>query len=264
MRSLHLALAVLLVTMGATGGLAVDIRDYDFESGIPSDFSVFKAPGAESMWTVETDSGELKVAKDTDNGTIHPLYLYAGIASDFMLEGDFTVTTDFRLPIYPFPGGIKLNDSWLDTVEDPASGSGMLGILRFRTGSDHPNNDFVEAWNGGPLNATTSSIIDGEYRLTRTGSTMTAEISNGGGFDTVWTGAGYTGPAFVRLYGTQGKNPGSGTRSTTELDIRFDNLHIEADAIVPEPSTFAMAALGILGLFLVGKRRGNGKPLIKR
>jgi hypothetical protein len=53
----------------------------------------------------------------------------------------------------------------------------------------------------------------------------------------------------------QGAN--SGPRSTTAMDVEFDNLEIFADGIVvvPEPSSLALAVVGLLSVAYLRKNR---------
>jgi hypothetical protein len=59
----------------------------------------------------------------------------------------------------------------------------------------------------------------------------------------------------LNLSGTQGAN--SGARSTTAMDISFDDLSVQADTIigVPEPSTYALFGFAFAGLLAVRARK---------
>ncbi len=67
-------------------------------------------------------------------------------------------------------------------------------------------------------------------------------------FTTLASVNGSADPMTVQLFASQGKNVAELDRSMTSLDISFDNLIIDADAIIPEPSSIALLAAGLLSL----------------
>jgi len=256
MRSLLSGLAVLGLAMGVVGQVSAETRTYNFESGIDSDFSMFKTEGV--GWTVATDSGELRIAKPEDDLSVDPgRFVTAGIRSDYFLAGDFMVTVDFRLVDFSFPGTrFMLNESILGTW--PEEGGASFMVLRFKEDDSEPDN-YVEVYDTtGPHGKVYSSVTQGKYRVWRQGNLLVGEISSGGGsFTEVWSGIGYTEPAQVSVYAAQGLQGGT-QRSSTSLDIGFDNLDVQADAFVPEPSAFTLVMLGFVGLTLTACRRRTG------
>ena len=112
------------------------------------------------------------------------------------------------------------------------SDEGLIEILRLRLGS--LNLMEVFAVPGGVLGIQGSTLTSGRYRITRIGSTLTALFSEPGSesFTTLASMDGLSGPFRIQPFAAQGTNGGGSPRSTTALDISFDNLVIEADQIL--------------------------------
>ena len=80
-------------------------------------------------------------------------------------------------------------------------------------------------------------MSEGRYQLTRTGDTIAGSYALTGenDFQPLGTLDMFLGPIFVELKVTQGRNRFDVPRSTTAMDIGFDNLVIEADTITAVP-----------------------------
>ena len=235
-----------------------ELLTFDFNSGYGPNFSVRNDGG---LWTVGSDGSALRISKPADDGSFNGQgQIWGGIKSIFSLEGDFSVTVDFTLHDFPFPGGefalAKLNESVLGVFPD---NGGVFEVLRFRQGTAM---DLIEAFVAPPgiaLGWPDSSLTTGQYRITRSESTYSGWYAIAGSTEFVSLGSygGSLEPVHVQLFGVEGMN--GGYRSTTSFDIGFDNLVIQADRIngtVPEPSTFAMfMGLGGMGLIAAWRRR---------
>lgn len=243
---------------------------YDFDSGPGPDFSTFTSfdPGGtgpdSSLWTVDTDGPNVRIAKAADNGSIKShQFLGAGIKSRFKIDGDFTVTVDFTLHTFPFTStSPQLNESLLATKTDVS----LFEVLRFRRSGDLDKAEVYANPPGTGLGVRGTNLMEGKYRITRSGSTISGLIDSpaGDSFSEIASLTGFSGPMTIQLFAAQGKDSPTSPRSTTALDISFDNLIIEADSIlqpVPEPSTYALAAIGLLGIGIVGWRRRTSRTI---
>ncbi len=258
-----LLLSVCVAVPRARGELIV----FDFDNGPGSSFTTVNSGG---LFTLDLDGPTFRVSKASDSGTFDPTgFVSGGIRSVFSVVGDFTATVDFTLhnvPINP-AGTVALNESLLTVLSMPdPTHVGDFSVLRFTVNGG----SFVEVFGtpGGPAGAVPSSQIEGRYRIERMGTTLTGLIAPAGSdvFTTVGSFSGFTSPAFqVQLSGTQGTDVVGGNRSTTALDVSFDNLIIEAQGItgmVPEPASLVSAALGLVGLAgYAGWRRVRSRRL---
>jgi len=200
---------------------------FDFNSGIDlASFSVFNVG---ELFTISTEGQDLRISKPADDGTVLPEgWLSAGIVSRFTIDGDFMVTVDFTLHDFPpTPSNSRVNESLLAVMSD----EGLFEILRLSLG----NLNLIEVFAapGGVLGIQDSTLTSGRYRITRIGSTLTALFSEPGSesFTTLASMDGLSGPFRIQPFAAQGTNGGGSPRSTTALDISFDNLVIEADEI---------------------------------
>ena len=230
---------------------------FDFDSGPGPNFAVSNDGG---LWTVDTDGPDLRISKPADDGTFRPNgFVAGGITSNFTMAGDFTVTVDFALHDFPGASGIYgLNESLLIAR---SSSNEFFEVLRFRAGDGNKIEVFA-APPGTALGVMDSTITNGRYRIQRSGSTVTGSFAPTGSssFTSLATVAGFPDPMLVQLVGVQGRNVPTAGRSTTALDISFDNLVVEADHIegyVPTPSTFVgLISMGLMGaLGYVWRRR---------
>ena len=201
---------------------------FDFNNGIGRAF----CPGnAGNLFTLGLTGPDFRVTKPADDGSFTPNGFVSGnITSNFFLTGNFKVTVDFGLPNFPpaAPGSEPLNESILGVN----SATETFLVLRFR----RAGSDDIEAYGGavGPINTTPSSLSSGRYQIERVGNTITGRFAPTGSdtFTTLGSANGYTSPEFqIALSGTQGINVAGAARSTTALDVTFDNLIVEADGV---------------------------------
>lgn len=100
--------------------------------------------------------------------------------------------------------------------------------------------------------ARSSSLTSGRYQLQRSGSTITVSFADLGSSSFTQLGSvdGFPDPMGIQLFAAQNRNAVGSPRSTTSLDISFDNLTVVADQIqyVPEPSTLVLLGMSAFGL----------------
>ena len=246
----RLASCMVLVLVIGAGRATATIHTFDFDSGPGPNFSVWNDGG---LWTVDTDGPNLRISKPADDGTYRPNgFVAGGITSHFTMGADFTVTVDFTLHDFPSAGiPTGLNYSMLIAR---SSSDFFFEVFRYR--SEFGDNIAVfAAPPGAGLGLTHSTITSGRYRIQRSGSTLTGSFAPDGSssFTSLATVGGFSDPMQVQLVGVQGRNLATDSRSTTALDISFDNLVVEADSItgvIPEPSSLAIWSL--LGLTFGG------------
>ena len=243
-----MVLGLLTILFGLLGAHPAWASTFDFSAGLGSDFSVVNEGG---LWTVSTAGGDLQLFKGPDDGSVSPSSPIAGgVLSNFLVAGDFTITVDFLLTDFPeTTGATQLNESILQLV---SSSSGSFSVLRFRVGAA----DLLEAFVTSAIGARGSMLTTGRYRITRSGASLAASIAAGtsGVFDPIGSASLTSAPLAIRLLGLQGAN--SGPRSTTALDISFDNLEV-LGTIVPEPSIPLLLGCALLG---IATRRSRTTP----
>jgi hypothetical protein len=246
------SLAALLLLAAASQTTArAETAFFNFDSGIGS---AFTTENSQNLWTLDTDGPAFRVSKSADDGSVAPNeFIFGGIHSEFALLGNFTVTVDFTHNNFPFagPNSIALNESALSVSGTTPELS--LSVLRYSTATASR----LEAYSSAPIGDRDSSLSAGRYRIERSGSTLTGSFAALGSdtFTTLGSVSGVTSSQFtVGLTAVQGAN--SGPRSTTALDITFDNLSIQADAIVPvpEPSVFLLSTTGVIAFVALRRR----------
>lgn len=251
---LYVVVAVLLAEVTAEAALV-----FDFDSGLGPNFSVWNDGG---LWTVDTTGTNLRISKPADDGTFRPTgFVAGGVSSNFILAGDFTVTVDFTLHDFPSAGiATGLNESLLIAR---SSSDSFFEVFRYR--SELGDNIAVfAAPPGAGLGLTHSTITSGRYRIQRTGSTLTGSFADAGSssFTSLASVDGFTDPMQVELVGVQGRSVVDGSRSTTAMDISYDNLVVEADnitGVVPEPASFTVWSLIVLIFAGAGWHRGRNR-----
>jgi hypothetical protein len=252
-----LAAGVLLCGTATTHA---ETMTFDFDSGFGSSFQTVST---DNLFTVDNAAGTVHVFKGSDDPSQRPNpneFISGGVRSNFTLVGDFSVTVDFLLNNFPVAGTNQLNESVLSTASsiDPNDFGLMLRFTLFGNGQ------LVEGFTdtGGPLGTMGESTNTGKYRLVRTGSLLSGSYSSGNSsFLTLFSGDPVaTDPFVLTLVAVQGAN--AGQRSGTALDISFDNLVVEADAIempavVPLPGTLGLLGLGLAGLGIARRRQAR-------
>ena len=115
-----------------------------------------------------------------------------------------------------------------DSILMAKSSGGLFNVLTLRVGD--PKRIGVSA-KGTLLGMKKSVIMSGRYRIQRSGSTVTGSFAATGSssFISLASVDGFDGPMQIGVVAQQAGPPGG--RSTTALDISFDNLIVEADRI---------------------------------
>ena len=217
---------LLLAICGSSSGTTIT---FDFDSGIDlASFSVFNVG---ELFTISTEGQDLRISKPEDDGTVLPLgFLLGGIESTFTIDGDFSLTVDFTLHDFPPTGGpcCPLNEALLRVESEDGSMGFMIYRLRIVDGN------LLPVWldGVGVIGEQSTTLTSGRFRITRSGTTLAGWFSETNGeFIQLGSASGWGGSSRVRLYVAQGKSVSGISRSTTPLDISFDNLVIEADQI---------------------------------
>lgn len=250
---------VSLVFLGAAGRANADTASFDFSSGIGPYFSVFNGSGnfpaldqPGGLFNVATNSSGIDVSKPADNGTISPVNAVgAGIRSTFSVVGNFSITVDFTLNDFPIPNQSEgLNESWLSVISMDYRSD--VSVLRY----NYPSaGNLIEGWTDPSeigFGIQNSSSMSGRYQLQRSGSTITALFADpdSSSFTQLASVDGFPDPMKIQLFAAQNRNVGGDPRSTTSMDVSFNNLNVVADQIqgIPEPSTFVLFGIGAFGL----------------
>ncbi|MHC4609696.1 MAG: hypothetical protein ACYS7M_05055 [Planctomycetota bacterium] len=202
---------------------------FDFDSGVDlTNFTVFNVG---ELFTITTEGPELRISKPEDDGTVLPLgFLLGGIQSTFTIDGDFSVTIDITLHVFPPTGGpcCPLNEALLRIEWEDES----MGFMIYRIRMVDSNN--ISTWvdGVGVIASQPSTLTDGRLRILRSGTTLSTWFSEGDGeFIQLVNVTAWDGPFRVQPFVAQGKSVSGISRSTTAIDISFDNLVIEADQI---------------------------------
>ena len=255
MKRLILCVAVVVVLVGISEQAVAVIIVEDFSGGIqPQRWDILRRDAAGAPWTVTApDSfGGLQLSKAADSDPL--LYsCVGGIASRFQLIGDFSVAVDFNLVDFPEPNTSGWNEAILRVG---FSGTPFFAdldffeILRY-TESNNAQKQWVLGWSSQPppysaFGLAPDPTLQGSFSITRSGGTLSAWIDRGEGPVLVGseTSTMFTGLANIQLVALQ--QPGlTFPRPSTSLDVRFDNLVVEADSItvIPEPSSLIVWSL---------------------
>lgn len=241
---------LLLISSIATARAAIICGD--FNDGIDELlWETYSFGASDAPWNilVPPPGGKLRVSKGSDTDSLTALNeLDAGIRSKFTVEGDFSISVNFELLDFPLSNSGGWNEIFL-RVASEESGS-FFETIRGASDTGH----FVEAYTnvGGQiigLTGTTSS--NGVLGVDRTGQQMTAWVDFGEGRETLGDlfSEQFEGAMLIELFAAQVPDGISGfPRSSTALDVRFDNL-----CIIPEPASVILFGLG--GLVLARKRK---------
>ena len=248
-------------------GIAATIVE-DFSGGVPlSRWEVIRRNDATGApWTIDASeaNGWLQISKtaDTDNSTP---YCRGGIRSRFRLVGDFSASVSFELVDFPVTDSWGWNEAVLSVafpdLPDPL-GENFFEVLRW-TRNDTPEGQWSEGWSSQPrpyrsFGVNPDPTFQGDFIITRQAQTLSAWIDRGAGPILIGSqsSASFAGPAVVDLLAVQWLDlEHDNARPQTSLDVRFGNLVMEADSIVPEPSTIALLCMGAVGLLAYAWRR---------
>jgi|GEM_PF-2533118 serine/threonine protein kinase len=201
---------------------------FDFDTGPRPNFTAFDDA---ELFEIDTDGPDLRITKSADEGSVNASeWVNAGVQSNFTIDGDFLITIEFSLANFPPAGGDdRMNESLLAVV---AADSGTFQIVRYR----HGKSNQIESYSIAPVKhvsgvAQNSGVSSGQFRIARTGTTATAFYAAAGSssFTPIGNATGLSGPVRIRAFAAQGRQ--SGLRSTTALDVSFDNLVIQAAKI---------------------------------
>ncbi len=216
---------------------------FNFESGVGSQLSTLTSS---NLWSLGTEGPDFRVTKSTDDATVlRNDFIAGGLTTKFALTGNFLITVHFTHFQFPpaGPDSRALNESVLGVSGN--TNSEVFLVLRFRFGA----NNQIEAFGGAgvPIGVRDSSLSNGRYQIERVGETLTGRFAEGGSevFTTLGSSGGYVSSQFlVSLNAVQGFNASGVPRSSTALDIAFDNLTIQADGfVVTTPPQIRTASL---------------------
>ena len=193
------------------------------------------------------------VVPSTASGGIVTLYhaVSVGAGAPFVaLNTDFAVTA-------PGANGFATHDTFSFSLQSTTFAS--LININFQPSTSNPTGQDEISYTVGGITTTTGNLItlNGSYHLaltvTAATKTFTATISqSGGGTSTSFSGSLATASIapsavgeVVALWNLANKTATSGAyQSAGDNSLIFDNLAVT----VPEPSTYAMMALGLVGL----------------
>jgi len=223
-------------TVSVAGVLRGESLSFDFDGGLGQHFDIVNDSG---LWNFDTAGTSMRIHKPADDGSTLPTGFVRGkVRSRFTIDGDFSVTVDFAHNDFPISANqFGLNESILAVVSES---DGLFEILRFNIGDGR---EFIETFTVPPeipgfvVADERSDISQGRYRLMRADGTISGWYALDGVSDFQPLGSlePFLGPVFVELTATQGTNRPDTLRSMTAMDIGFDNLVIDADAITVMP-----------------------------
>ena len=198
---------------------------FDFDSGIDDNFTVV----SDGPWTLDMDGPTLRISKPSDDESLDTNPSAGGVHSNFLLEGDFTITVDFNLINFPQTGhSSKYNLAAISVYGEDVQ-------FQFYRIHASPNNK-VTAWfysssENERVGHFDSQAYNGEFQIIRSGSIVTARLSG----QTIGSYPSFTTePVQLDLLAIQSHGPNSEYRASTEMDVSFDNLYVEADSITPQ------------------------------
>ena len=248
--------AVALICGIAAPVAAAIIRVEDFSEGISAaQWEIVREDAAGAPWTITApdSDGRLRISKlaDTDSLTAS-MHRRAWIRSRFYLIGDFSVFTDFELIEFPGTNTDGWNEALLrlgTTTNAPIEYAFMT--LRFSSQGDAQYSEgFSTEPTAHPIGMNADSTVIGRLGVTRQGQTLSAWIDRGVGPVLLGsaTSANFEAPMNVQLMAAQMAAGSPQVRPSTAIDVRFDNVVMEAEGIVPEPSTVILFSIGALGV----------------
>jgi hypothetical protein len=246
MRTVLLSLIFLLTCAFSVPAKAATFND-DFSGGIRPEFwDIVHDDATDAPWVIAApDSfGGLQVSKAADSDPLcrRPS---GGITSRFQFIGDFSASVSFNLVTLP----LSNNEGWNEPIMNVgfSTPGTIFEVLRFAGTSQ-----WAEVWETLPtsqksLGAVYDDTVQGSFSLTRRGATLSAWIDRGSGPVLVAsdTSSLFLGPAYIELLARQQSNANN-SRPSNAIDVRYDNLSVTAEAIIPEPSTFVLLGMGVI------------------
>lgn len=251
------------LSLGSAPAFAVQLS-YDFSTTPGDAFTEINEGG---FWQITTTGGELRVSKAPDAGLLgpsfqEPSFTRGGLRSNFLLDGDFSVTVDFTLYDFPLARSDRgLNESIL-RIAKPNEADFL--VLRF----SETFGQYVEAFSlppGLPIGMTGSSATRGSYRIERVGSAVTGSYRADGqaAYQMLGSLVNFGGDSvFIDLTGRQGTSQPLGATSPiygprSSLDVSFDNLYVTADRVtlIPLPAPLWLIGAGFLAYVGLGLKR---------
>jgi len=244
----NLMIAALIAGMMAFASAAQATEHvYDFANGPGPDFTVLNDG---SLWSVGTTGPNVSIAKPADDLSVLPqAFTFGGFKSNFSVDGDFTITVDFQLPILnrDLSNSETLNESILAALT--TNDQQLFEVLRYVQGND--TSELLEASASGvgpigPQAAPASIINDGRYRLTRVNGLMSAYYAETGSdaFTLIGTTSGFTGPMYLKVAAVEGSNLSNSNRAANAMSVSYDNLIVDADVfstlVTQTPPPFVM------------------------
>ena len=245
--TIHRYIAIVSISLCTAQFASASTINYNFDSGLGAGLSSVNDGGG---FAVDAGSGVLRVHKESETGSPTGL-LRGGVATDYTIDGDFSISTTFDLSAgFVFPGEDQLNMIQLEVI-DNLSGD-FYSILRFRLTDGGVAMDLLDAFGvppGTPLGLVGSTALTGSFRLSRNANILTSEFKTSAGSFTLIdqrNPSTLNGAVSVRLSAIQSSN--AGPRSTTALDVSFNNLSITADQFIgiPVPASILLLLSGLV------------------
>lgn len=175
-------------------------------------------------------------------------------AADFVLTGDITYNTDVvRIGFAVAPGGAVTvwTDSWKSGLNfDPVVAVWMSGGSGYTLLGEVDDDDTVGAGQGAfDAGLRFASLAGGQYLLTVAAS---PNYANG---QVLAAGFGFDGSTPIRIadWNQPGYDPNANDQKGTAWSVHLSG--VTQAALVPEPSTGLLMALGLSGLGVVAARR---------
>jgi hypothetical protein len=221
------------------------------------------------FWSVELGETGLRVSKPADDGrtfhcdTIWDPWSSAGIESEFIIDGDFTVSVQFDWKLIQTPSfGGGLTEAVLVLIPQQGDPRHEIGLFNLR-GSDGRQAYTLFHSGFGGFGSWSSAPLEGALKLVRADGVLTAYATGLDGNER-FVASGNTpefkGPMKIRVQGRQGQNcsaAGFVIDPRDPMEIEFRNLSVEADV------TIAGSESGFSGLFYDPENSGHGFDINK-
>lgn len=206
---------LLLTCLTSPSAEAVS-RFYDFAHGMGSDFT-FDNPT--SLFALDDTHGELRLSKPAD--TYSDVLKLARIRSRFILLGNFDIKVDYKHNLVLPEGGQQ---------ESQLYGKNNFTYFIVRCNESWIGGQNYHVWIGSvaPIPPFATTDTSGKLRFVRQGNQISAYFKSPGASDYTFIYGYATESRYVCLGMVLQSQP----TSHAALDAAFDNLDIQADAIV--------------------------------